>query len=199
MRQRAGALCLNSTDGAGDIMQGGVTTMSTASLTAAAGLSLFIGAMIHAAFTDITTMRIRNRIPGLLVLAYGGFGLAVGLPLGYMAASALVAVAVLGLGFLCFCRGWIGGGDAKLAGTAALWVGGEHALAFLASTAVAGCVLTLLLISFRFMQLPAHFANVPWLSHLHARQTGVPYGVALAAAALLVIPMTKWVDIFRYQ
>ena len=32
----------------------------------------------------------------------------------------------------------------------------------------------------------------PWIQRLHDKGAGVPYGIALAAAALLVYPQTQW-------
>jgi prepilin peptidase CpaA len=35
----------------------------------------------------------------------------------------------------------------------------------------------------------------PWLARLHDRRVGVPYGIALAAAALAVYPNTIWMTV----
>jgi prepilin peptidase CpaA len=32
------------------------------------------------------------------------------------------------------------------------------------------------------------FARVPWALRLHAPETGIPYGIALALAALVMLP-----------
>jgi prepilin peptidase CpaA len=42
------------------------------------------------------------------------------------------------------------------------------------------------------MPLPGFAANQPWIVKLHNPNSGVPYGIALAAAALLVYPGTAW-------
>jgi prepilin peptidase CpaA len=173
--------------------------MTTASLAAAAGLSLFVGTMIYAAFADLITMRIRNHIPALLALAYGATALGAGLPLSGIATSVLAALAVLTAGFICFCFGWIGGGDAKLASVATLWLGSDQALPFLAVVAVAGCVLTLLLVAFRLTPLLVRLDGIAWLRQLHERQSGVPYGIALAAGALLLVPQSRWMTLVQYQ
>jgi prepilin peptidase CpaA len=33
---------------------------------------------------------------------------------------------------------------------------------------------------------------VPWIAQLHDSKTGVPYGAAMAPAALIVLPQTGW-------
>ncbi len=57
-----------------------------------------------------------------------------------------------------------------------------------------GGVLTLLLIQFRLLPLPAALARQPWILRLHEKGAGVPYGIALAAAALAVYPETGWLS-----
>jgi len=52
--------------------------------------------------------------------------------------------------------------------------------------------LTLLLIQFRKLPLPGLLARQRWIMRLHDKAGGVPYGIALAAAALLVYPKTGW-------
>jgi prepilin peptidase CpaA len=42
------------------------------------------------------------------------------------------------------------------------------------------------------MPLPKVFVGREWAERLHRRGGGVPYGVALAVAALLVYPQTEW-------
>jgi prepilin peptidase CpaA len=36
-----------------------------------------------------------------------------------------------------------------------------------------------------------------WLVRLHDSRTGVPYGIALAAAALVIYPNTAWLNLLR--
>ena len=92
--------------------------------------------------------------------------------------------------------GWIGGGDAKLAAATALWFGFDYLLDYLVYASLFGGVLTLLLIQFRRLPLPAPLARQPWILRLHETGGGVPYGIALAAAALVVYPKTGWMPAF---
>jgi prepilin peptidase CpaA len=48
--------------------------------------------------------------------------------------------------------------------------------------------LTLLLLAVRRWPLPLQLKQVLWIDRLHDSKTGVPYGIALAAAGLLVYP-----------
>ena len=64
------------------------------------------------------------------------------------------AATVLAVTFVFFARGWIGGGDAKLAAATALWLGFDHLMAYLLYASIFGGVLTLAMIRFRLMPLP---------------------------------------------
>jgi prepilin peptidase CpaA len=99
---------------------------------------------------------------------------------------------VLVVCFAFFARGWIGGGDAKLAAATALWLGWAQLYEYLLYASLFGGALTLLLLEFRKRLLPPVLAKQPWLARLHEPNGGVPYGIALAAAALLVYPSTAW-------
>ncbi len=161
-------------------------------LTDTIRLLLFPALMAFAASSDLFTMTISNRLS--LALA-GGFALlaivtgmslpAVGL---HLAAGALVLVVTFGF----FTRGWIGGGDAKLAAATALWFGFDHLLDYVTYASLFGGVLTLALLQFRKLPLPAAMARQPWIMRLHESDGGIPYGIALAAAALIIYPKTGW-------
>jgi len=96
------------------------------------------------------------------------------------------------VGFAFFSRGWIGGGDAKLAAATALWLGFGHLADYVVYASLLGGGLTLLLIQFRALPMPRLLVGREWAERLHKKDGGVPYGIALAAAALLVYPQTEW-------
>jgi prepilin peptidase CpaA len=157
-----------------------------------ARLMLFPAIMAFAASSDLLTMTISNKISmiliaGFLALALGS-GMNVSDILYHMAASAAVLLVAFGL----FTQGWIGGGDAKLAASTALWLGFEHLLPYLVYASLFGGALTLVLIQFRMAPLPSWLGRHEWVQRLHNKDGGVPYGIALAAAALTVYPETQW-------
>ncbi len=155
-------------------------------------LLLFPALMAFAASSDLLTMTISNKLS--LALAGSFFLLVIMTSMGiatigmHLAAAALVLVIAFGL----FTRGWIGGGDAKLAAATTLWFGFGHLLDFLVYASLLGGALTLLLIQFRRLPLPDLLARQHWIMRLHETGSGVPYGIALAAAALIVYPNTGW-------
>ena len=168
-----------------------MTTISA--LAATVGMILFPLAMVYAGLMDLVTLKIRN----VLVLLIAGAWLVLAPLAGFTAAelgwSLAVAILVFGVTFTCFSLGWIGGGDAKLAAVTALWFDPEHALLYFTYASLLGGLLTLAILQFRTRLLPASLYRVPWVVQLHDRKTGVPYGAAMAPAALIVFPDTAWV------
>ncbi|HEY3640471.1 MAG TPA: prepilin peptidase [Xanthobacteraceae bacterium] len=155
-------------------------------------LTFFPALMAFAASSDLLTMTISNRVS---ITLSGGF-LALALMSGMNGAEALshagAAAVVLVVAFGFFTRGWIGGGDAKLAAATAMWFGFDYLLDYLVYASLLGGALTLLLIEFRLVPLPGLVAGQCWAQRLHRRDGDIPYGIALAGAALLVYPDTPW-------
>jgi prepilin peptidase CpaA len=168
----------------------------TISATAAFLASLsFISATVWAGAMDLATMRIRNEIILLLLGAYAALAPLTGLDAIEIGWSAAAASAVFICMFIFFGLGWIGGGDAKLASVIALWLGPDHVPTYLIYTALFGGILTLIILQFRLVALPAFCLDIRWIRRLHARESGVPYGVAIASAAVFVFPDASWMSI----
>ncbi len=160
----------------------------------AAKLMLFPALMAFAASSDLLTMTISNRISLLLAVIFLGMALAIGMHADEITAHIAAGLVVLLVAFVFFALGWIGGGDAKLAAATALWLGWPHLLEYLLYASLIGGALTLGLLELRRHPLPTVFAGFPWAERLHQPNGGIPYGIALAAAALLVYPYTSWVE-----
>ncbi len=137
---------------------------------------------------DLTTMKIPNWISGLLVLFFFPAAFAVGLPLPQLGVHVGVGVAALLAGAGMFALRWIGGGDAKLMAAACLWLGLTGSGMFLLWTGVVGGVFCLTLLFARFYARP-YLAGAPgWVVQLMEPKGDIPYGVAIAAGALLAWP-----------
>jgi prepilin peptidase CpaA len=161
-------------------------------LTEAISLTLFPAAMAFAAASDLFTMTIANRVSLILAVGFVALALLIGMQPTDMAWHAAAGAAVLAITFVLFSFKWIGGGDAKLAAVTALWLGFGHLFEYLVYSSLLGGVLTVALIQFRTLPLPHVLASRQWIERLHCHGGGVPYGIALAAAALLIYPHTAW-------
>ncbi len=161
-----------------------------------AAILVFPTLMIYVGLTDLTSMQIRNWLICLLVASYAVLAPLAGISLQEMGLSVVVGAAVLVVAFAFFGFGWIGGGDAKLASATALWLGADHTLVYLVYAALLGGGLTIGLLMFRTVMIPLSWHRQEWIDRLHASETGIPYGVAMAAAALIVFEQTPWVKNF---
>jgi len=160
--------------------------------TALVGSMCLAAAVIWAGVMDLITMKIRNEIVVFLFAAYAALAPLAGFSYASIGLSFLVALGVMACMFVFFCLGWIGGGDAKLLSVIALWLGSDHTLPYIFATSILGAFLTLGILLFRSMPLPSAFLEIPWVARLHSIRSGIPYGVAIAAGALLVLPYTPW-------
>jgi prepilin peptidase CpaA len=159
-------------------------------------LLLFPALMAFAASSDLLTMTISNRLSLALAGAFLLLTLITGLSLAAFGMHLAAAAMVLVIAFIFFSQGWIGGGDAKLAAATALWFGFDYLLDYMIYASLFGGALTLAILQFRKFPLPAVLARQGWILRLHETDAGVPYGIALAAAALAVYPRTGWMPAY---
>lgn len=167
--------------------------MDTLTLMLLASLPALV---IIAGLKDLTSMTIPNWISLILIGAFFPTALAVGLPLSTVAAHVGVAVLALFVGAGMFALRWIGGGDAKLMAASCLWLGVSGSGYFLLWTGIAGGVFCLALIFARFHARPFLPGAPGWVSQLMEPKGDIPYGVAIAAGALLAYPASALVERF---
>lgn len=148
-------------------------------------------AMAFAASSDLITMRISNRLIVLLLAMFCLTAFLMEMPLRDFGIHFATAFAVLAGSFVFFSFGWVGGGDAKLAAVTSLWLGLGHTLPFLVYAALMGGALTLTILVLRRLPLPQALVRVSWIDRLHDARSGVPYGIALAAAGMIVYTDTS--------
>jgi prepilin peptidase CpaA len=163
-------------------------------MTEAIKLLLFPAMMAFAASSDLLTMTIPNRVSLIMIGGFLLLAVASGMSMEQLASHAGACLLVLAIAFGFFARGWIGGGDAKLAAATALWLGFDHLLDYALYGSIFGGVLTLVLLQYRAIPLPAMLVGRVWAERLHEPKGGVPYGIALAAAAMVVYPSTPWMQ-----
>jgi prepilin peptidase CpaA len=154
-------------------------------------LVLFPALMAFSASSDLFSMKISNRVSIALVIAYPILAFAVGVPTVAIAMNLGCGAVVLTLTFVMFTRGWIGGGDAKLAAATAPWLGWALMLDYSILTSLLGGALTLAIVLARRRPMPHWAARLEWVARLHHPDNGVPYGIALAAAGLALYPSSQ--------
>ena len=161
-------------------------------------LAGFTGLMAVAAVEDLRRLVIPNAlILSLCVLWPVHLAVAPMLTLATGGLAAGCAAAVFVAGALLFSRGLIGGGDVKLLTAATLWAGPAATPAFVVWTALLGGLLSLALLTPLGAQIAIARPVVPGSPSAAANETqrvAVPYGVAIAAAAIIVTipPNFSW-------
>ncbi len=154
-------------------------------------LMIFPAVMIMAALSDLLTMTIPNRLSIILVVTFAPLAVAAGLPFEAFLMHLAAGVGILVAGFLLFSTGTLGGGDAKLLASAGLWIGITDLSTFLLYVAVIGGGLAFCILLYRRLPIAAVASGPAWAFRLHGKETGIPYGIAIAGAALLTFPTTE--------
>ena len=153
-----------------------------------ASVLVFIGALIAAAISDFCTLKIPNWCPVSIAVVY--------LPIAHnlnMTCSEILAhygtgVTLYLLGLALVSRGMIGGGDVKLLSTTCIWTGPNMLAELLISTAILGGMLALVIICMRKTLSERLNGWKPlWLNPPEGTSIGIPYGVAIAVAGLLLV------------
>lgn len=137
--------------------------------------------------SDAAKYIIPNSLNLVILLAYGVAVFFLPLhPLGALAAAGCLLAVGLGM----FALGLMGGGDVKLLAVLALWTGwGAATINFIMLTAVAGGVLVVVVLIARWLIPPFLFKLNPTkpFPRLLTRKQPVPYGLAIAAAFLILL------------
>lgn len=149
-------------------------------------LAAFVLLLVVAAVRDVVSFTIPNWISVALALVFLPAVLAAGL--GWQAIGLHLAAGAIFLliGMALFALGWVGGGDAKLAAAVALWMGWPDTLLYIAVVGLAGGAFTLVLLAARRALGPV-MQGFGISAPILERTGDIPYGVAIAGAALLLL------------
>ena len=159
-------------------------------------LLAFPALVLAGAARDLASYTIPNWVSLALTAAFvpaAGLAAAAGAPLPALAMCVAVGAAALVAGVALFTVGWIGGGDAKLFAASALWLGAGAMTPFLLWTALAGGVLSMLLMALR--RLSTGLPGDAWYARLMTQGEPVPYGLAICAGALAAFPQSPLVQL----
>lgn len=151
-------------------------------------LAIYVALICYGAWSDAKSLRIPNWVSLALLAAFMPTAIVAGIGLEAIAWHLGAGVVLLVVGFGLFAFGLFGGGDAKLMAAAALWIGWNDALFFAMAVVLVGGVLSLLVILLR-----KGLGLWPdWLVQsaegLFTPNKAVPYGIAIAAGAMIMLP-----------
>ena len=160
----------------------------------------FVGLVLYAAWSDARFLRIPNWLSMTVLVAFIPAAVIAGLSMESIAWHFGAGIAVLVAGFVLFALGLFGGGDAKLLSVCALWLGIYQVLWLLAAVVLVGGVLSILVILLRKGLGLWPDWLVRYLKGLFEKDAAVPYGIAIAAGTLIILPRADlfppaWLDI----
>lgn len=134
-------------------------------------LALMAGLLLFAAWGDLRTRIIPNRLNGVIALVGIVWWLAAGLSPWGFAIQLGLAIAVFAVFTLAFAMGMMGGGDVKMLAALAIWLPFDALIHTLMIMALAGGVITI--------------ATIVWhRARKNEGQPEIPYGIAIAFAGL---------------
>ena len=150
-------------------------------------LAVFAVALIYAALTDASSMRITNRTVLVIMLAFFAATPFAWESWAVFGEHMLVGLVFFVAGFVMFAVGGLGGGDAKLMAATGLWWTLPDAVPYVVYVTLLGGVLAMLLLAGRNF-VPASVSTNRFLARMFAEEKKMPYGLALSAGALIVLP-----------
>ncbi|MCV6575259.1 MAG: prepilin peptidase [Cohaesibacter sp.] len=145
----------------------------------------------YAGSSDLFTMKISNKVALILMVSFPLCAWAVGFNGEQLLSHVGTALIVLVASFILWQFNAIGGGDAKFAAMASLWLGPEMTLAFIALASIYGAVLAIFFLFARSRPLPVFCISINWISRLYEAKR-IPYGIALAASGLHLYSTSDW-------
>ena len=141
-----------------------------------------------AAFSDLFTMTIPNRVSAILLAAFFVAAPLAGLGLADIAMHLTAGLIVFAIGFVLFALNTMGGGDVKVLSASAVWFGINPSLfEYMIYVSLFGGMLTLGVLILRANTATVHGLGLPVPAHLLSGRK-VPYGIAIGAAAFAAYP-----------
>jgi prepilin peptidase CpaA len=141
-----------------------------------------------AAFLDLFTMTIPNRVSAILLGSFILIGPAAGFTWPSMGTHLAAGLIVFAGCFSLFALNIMGGGDAKLLTASAVWFGLNNSLMeFLIYVSIFGGLLTLVVLMLRKQENTILAAGIP-VPHLLFTAKKIPYGIAICVGGFLAYP-----------
>lgn len=152
-------------------------------------MSIFVVFITLAMRHDVTERRVPNRlvvtmaITGVVSLVFIGPGSIAVLP------TIGAAIAVLCVGWILNALGFWGGGDAKLAAAATIWLGPVATVLFIAMALFIGAVQAIITLLVGLMIAYRTVPGARWRPRLMARGISLPYALSIGTASIIAMAL----------
>ena len=147
-------------------------------------IGIMCAALGTAAVEDVLRLRVSNVIVVVIMVAAAAAAGLAGLSL-VLWENFIVFVVLLAGGTMLFAGGKVGGGDVKLLAAVGLWMDLERAMILLAAVFISGGLFALAVL------IPRMVRRRTDLTIARGRAKGVPYAVAIALGAFIVIGLER--------
>ncbi|WP_428427069.1 A24 family peptidase [Pararhizobium sp.] len=164
-------------------------------MTEAAIFVIFPLCLAFAAFSDLFTMTIPNRISAILLGSFLIVAPFAGLNFASIGMHIIAGLVVFTACFTLFAFNIMGGGDAKLLTASAVWFGFNSSLIeFITWVSIFGGVLTLAILVMRKQEDAILMYGLP-VPQLLLTATKVPYGIAIGFGAFFAYPSSPLMQV----
>ncbi|HEV2676370.1 MAG TPA: prepilin peptidase [Aliidongia sp.] len=153
-------------------------------------LSFILAASVLIYLAAVWNDLFHRSIPNSLSLAIAGFAilrLAVSAQIDGIIWTTVTTAIVFAVASFLFARGWLGGGDVKLVSATVLLVGSQGTPPFLLLMAMAGGVLSVLVLMWDFAARSRARRQALTVDAAVSSPPSVPYGVAISFAAICTL------------
>jgi prepilin peptidase CpaA len=142
--------------------------------------------MAYAVYSDLGQLQIPDWASIAPTLAYFPTALIADQTFAEIGLHYAAGLTVFIVGAALFALGFLGGGDVKLLGAAAIWTGWGLLLPYLFAVAIFGGVLSIVALTLRHRFFKFLHRFLPWTNP--AKAPSVPYGLAIGLAAIILFP-----------
>ncbi len=161
----------------------------------AAILVIFPLCMAVAAFSDLFTMTIPNRVSVILLVSFFIVAPLAGVGLVDLGWHLLAGLSVFAVVFVLFALNTMGGGDAKVLTASAVWFGfNDSLIVYLGDVAVMGGALTILILLIRSQRNVITAIGLPIPAPL-LQEKKIPYGIAIGIGGFMAYPSSPLMEL----
>ncbi len=160
----------------------------------AAILVIFPLCMAVAAFSDLFTMTIPNRVSVILLASFIIVAPLAGLSLVEIGWHLLAGLCVFAVVFVLFALNTMGGGDAKVLTASAVWFGfNDSQIVYMGNVAVIGGALTILILLIRSQRNLITAIGLP-IPRTLLQEKKIPYGIAIGIGGFVSYPASPLME-----
>ncbi len=158
-----------------------------------AALTVYLSVLILAAISDARRLEIPNWISLVLAASFLPAAVLAGLSPSAIAIQYVLALATFVVAAILFSVGLLGGGDVKFVSATVIWIHWQQiGFYFFCMAVLGGVIAAVVLVLGKVQALAFLKTRIPWMNDNRYPPHSIPYGVAIASAALVVVVQSNF-------